>query len=151
MSFLNELINSEIDEVLREELQDRLAIVTHKIMYMDKVPVICLNSQNEIQPALNYVIEAAGGELVALALEAKAVIYFDYQKSLAELIGTMPTLIEEQWPAVTYNHVYLIDDSLVLAKTPADWLGLLEDVAEMLHPGFFVFGNEGKSWINFGA
>eukprot|EP00388_Colpodella_angusta_P028026 GDKK01011200.1.p1 GENE.GDKK01011200.1~~GDKK01011200.1.p1 ORF type:complete len:111 (-),score=3.39 GDKK01011200.1:223-531(-) len=80
MSFLNELINSEIDEVLREELQDRLAIVTHKIMYMDKVPVICLTANNEIQPAIQHLIETAGGQLVDLALEAKAVIYFDYQK-----------------------------------------------------------------------
>jgi len=151
MSFLNELINSEIDEVLREELQDRLAIVTHKIMYMDKVPVICLTANNEIQPAIQHLIETAGGQLVDLALEAKVVIYFDYQKSLGELIGQVPALLEEQWPAVTYNRVYLIDDSLVLAKMPSDWLALLEDIAEILHPGFFVFGNEGKNWINFGV
>lgn len=149
MSFLNELINSEIDDVLREELHERVAIVSHKIKFMDKVPVICLTTANEVQPALNHLIELAGGELVPLALDAKVVIYFEYQTAIASLLGNVVDAISPQWPAVTYNHVYVIDDSLVLAKEPADLVRSLEDIAEMLHPGFFVFGNEGKSWINF--
>ena len=149
MSFLNELINSENDEILREELHERVDIVTHKIKFMDKVPVICLTTDNEIQSALNHLIELAGGELVPIALEAKVLIYFEHQASIADLIGKVVGAISPQWPAVNYNHVYIIDDSLVLAKEPADLVNSLEDIAEMLHPGFFVFGNEGKSWINF--
>jgi hypothetical protein len=151
MSFLNELINSENDEVLREELHERVAIVTHKIKFMDKVPVICLTADNEIQAALDHLIELAGGELVSLALDAKVVIYFEYQTDIAALIGKVATAVVPQWPAVQYNHVYVVDDSLVLAKAPVDWVNSLEDVAEMLHPGFFVFGNEGKSWVNFAS
>lgn len=149
MSFLNELINSENDEVLREELHERVAIVTHKIKFMDKVPVICLTTANEIQSALAHLIELAGGELMQIALDAKVVIYFEYQTGIANLIGAVADAISPQWPAVTYNHVYIVDDSHVLAKEPADWVSALEDIAEMLHPGFFVFGNEGKNWINF--
>jgi len=151
MSFLNELINSENDEVLREELHERVEIVTHKIKFMDKVPVICLTTANEIQPALAHLIELAGGELVPVALDAKVLIYFEYQASIGQLIGNVAEAISPQWPAVTYNHVYIIDDSLVLAKEPKDFVAELEDIAEMLHPGFFVFGNEGKTWVNFGA
>ncbi len=151
MSFLNELINSENDEILREELHERVDIVTHKIKFMDKVPVICLTTNNEVQSALAHLIELAGGELVPIALEAKVLIYFEHQAGIADLIGNVVGAISPQWPAVTYNHVYIIDDSLVLAKEPADLVNSLEDIAEMLHPGFFVFGNEGKSWINFGV
>jgi iron complex transport system substrate-binding protein len=34
---------------------------------------------------------------------------------------------------------------------PQYLIEVLEDLAEMLHPGYFVFGNEGKTWISFGV
>lgn len=42
MSSLNELINRVNDAALREELIERLAIVEHKIKFIDKVPVCFL-------------------------------------------------------------------------------------------------------------
>jgi len=149
MSFLNELINSESDENLREELQERVDIVTHKIKFIAKVPVICFTSHNEVQPALNHLIELAGGEIVPIALEAKVIIYFEHQANIGSLLGNVASAISPQWPAVTYNKVYIVDDSVVLAKQPADLVSNLEDIAEILHPGFFVFGNEGQKWVNF--
>lgn len=151
MSFLNEVINSENDEFLREELHDRVDIVTHKIKFMDKVPVICLTTDNEIQHALDHLIELAGGELVPIALEAKVIIYFEHQAGIGNLIGKVVDAISPQWPAVTYNHVYIVDDEQSLVKLAPEMVTVLEDIAEMLHPGFFVFGNEGKNWINFGV
>jgi hypothetical protein len=151
MSFLNELINSENDETLREELHERVDIVSHKIKFMDKVPVICLNTNNEIHEGLNHLIELAGGELVPVALDAKVVIYAEYQAGIGSLLGKVVDLISPQWPAVTYNRVYVLDDSKVLAKLAADQVTQLEDIAEILHPGFFVFGNEGSNWINFSS
>ncbi|KQC02738.1 hypothetical protein [Pedobacter sp. Hv1] len=151
MSFLNEVINSENDEFLREELHDRVDIVTHKIKFMDKVPVICLTTGNEIQHALDHLIELAGGELVPIALEAKVIIYFEHQAGIGSLIGKVVGAISPQWPAVTYNHVYVMDDQHSLVKLAPEMVTVLEDIAEMLHPGFFVFGNEGKNWINFGV
>ena len=151
MSFLNELINSENDETLREELHERVDIVSHKIKFMDKVPVICLNTNNEIHDGLNHLIELAGGELVPVALDAKVVIYAEYQAGIGSLLGKVADLISPQWPAVTYNRVYVLDDSKVLAKLAADLVTELEDIAEILHPGFFVFGNEGSNWINFSS
>lgn len=151
MSFLNEVINSENDEFLREELHDRVDIVTHKIKFMDKVPVICLTTDNEIQHALDHLIELAGGELVPIALEAKVIIYFEHQAGIGNLIGKVVNALSPQWPAVTYNHVYIVDDQQTLVKLAPEMVTVLEDIAEMLHPGFFVFGNEGKNWINFGV
>lgn len=151
MSFLNELINSESDENLREELQERVDIVTHKIKFIDKVPVICFTSNNEIQSALDHLIELAGGEIVPFAIDAKVIIYFEHQNGIANMLGNVVGAIAPEWPAVTYNKVYIVDDSLVLAKQASDLVSNLEDIAEMLHPGFFVFGNEGEKWVNFGG
>ncbi len=149
MSFLNELINSEMDDDLREQLHERVDIVVHKIKFMDKVPVACLTIDNEIHSPLDYLIELAGGEMVNDPMLAKVLIYFEYQLGIPALMSKVVPLLSSEWPAVAYNRVYLIDDATVLAKEPQDLVACLEDIAEMLHPGYFVFGNEGKGWVNF--
>ena len=151
MSFLNELINSEMDEDLREQLHERVDIVIHKIKFMEKIPVACLTIDNEIHSPFDYLIELAGGELVDDPMLAKVLIYFEYQTDVATLMSKVVPLLSPEWPAVAYNRVYLIDDASVLAKTPQDRVACLEDIAEMMHPGYFVFGNEGERWINFGS
>jgi iron complex transport system substrate-binding protein len=149
MSFLNELINSVTDEDLREQLHERMDIVIHKIKFMDKVPVACLAINNELHSPLDHLIELAGGEIVADPMLAKVLIYFEYQTGIAELMSKVISSLSPEWPAVAYNHVYLMDDAKVLAKEPQNYVEALEDIAEMLHPGFFVFGNEGENWVNF--
>jgi hypothetical protein len=148
MSFLNELINSVTDEELREQLHERVDIVVHKIKFMDRVPVTCLSIDNEIHSPLDYLIDLAGGEAVSDPMLAKVIIYFEYQTGIAALMSKVMPSLPTEWPAVVYKHVYLMDDAKVLAKEPQDLVASLEDIAEMLHPGFFVFGNEGESWVN---
>jgi len=149
MSFLSELINSVTDDNLREELHERVDIVIHKIKFIEQIPVICLNIDQEVHSALDYLIELAGGQVVTDPMLAKVLIYSDYQTDITTLMGRVVASLSPEWPAVTYQRVYLMDDSKVLAKEPQDLVENLEDIAEMLHPGYFVFGNEGTSWVNF--
>lgn len=149
MSFLLALINNEIDADLRENLTDRVDIVTHKIKFMDKVPVICLGHKNGVNTALHGLIELAGGQIVADAAQAKAILYFDAERNIANWMGEMTTLLVPTWPAVTYKQVYVLDGAA--EKNTTYSVSSLEDIAEMLHPGSFVFGNEGTTWVNFGA
>ena len=148
MSFLNELINSVTDDELREQLHERVDIVIHKIKFMDKIAVASLSIDNEIHTPLDHLIDLAGGEVVNDPMLAKVLIYFEYQTGIAALMSKVVPLLSPEWTAVTYKHVYLMDDSKVLAKEPEDLVASLEDIAEMLHPGYFVFGNEGEGWIN---
>ncbi|MCX2481111.1 hypothetical protein OQY15_18545 [Pedobacter sp. MC2016-15] len=150
MSFLNAVINNVQDESLRDDLQERVDIVEHKIKFMDKVPVCCLDRENVISPVLNILIEAAGGELKFDPAEAKVLIYHETQVSMLDFMGAVPALLENEWPAVQYNRVYLMEDTSAFLSDPESFVSSLEDVAEMLYPGFFVFGNEGKTWMSFG-
>jgi len=151
MSFLNELINSVTDDDLREALQERVDLVVHKIMFTDKVPVACLTIDHISHQALDHLLELAGGERVDDPELARVILYFEYQTGIGALMSKVIAGLSPQWPAVAYNRVYMLDDSLVLAREPRDWVTRLEDIAEMLHPGYFVFGNEGKTWINYNA
>lgn len=151
MSFLNAAINRVEDEQIREELEERLAIVQHKIKYMDKVPVACLDTENRPNIALKGVIEDAGGELQEDVSKAKVLIYHELGSSMLELMGIVPALIEREWPSVEYNRVYLVDDHAADFEDPFVAITTLEDIAEILYPGSFVFGNEGKNWTGFGV
>lgn len=149
MSFLNAVINKVKDEALREELQERAAIIQHKIKFMEKVPVACLDSRNNLNYALEEVIVDAGGLIHDFIDTAKVVIYMEKGRTMLELMGIVPSLLQKTWPAVAYNRVYLMNGLDLDFSDPEDLIVLLEDIAEMLHPGSFVFGNEGIDWLSF--
>lgn len=149
MSFLNAVINKVKDEALREQLQERIDIIQHKIKFMDKVPVACLDAGNKVNYALEEVIVDAGGLLHDFIDTAKVVIYMEKGRTMLELMGIVPPLLGKNWPAVAYNRVYLMNGQDLDFDDPEDLVALLEDIAEILHPGSFVFGNEGIDWLSF--
>ena len=149
MSFLNELINSENDEILREELQERIEIVSHKIKFMDKVPVVCLDSANNQNLLLVNEINAAGGLLETDILGAVYIIYHEEGKTLNDLMREVPSLLDSEWPAVKNGRIVLLSDNGEVEHTPLNSVVLVENFAEMIHPGSFIFGFEGERWIRF--
>lgn len=151
MSFLNELINTENDEVLREELHERVAIVSHKIKFMDKVPVVCLDMLNMQNLVLADEINAAGGLLETDILGAVYIIYYQPGKTLNDLMREVPSLIDPEWAAVKNGRIILLNDDVNKQRTATNGVTLIEDFAEMLHPGYFIFGGEGDKWIRFGV
>mgnify|MGYP001045943570 CR=1 FL=1 len=151
MSFLNAAINKVGDEFLREQLQDRVDIVEHKIKFMDKVPVAVLDSDNLQNTILNHILETAGGFTERDLKRARVIIYQDQHTSMLAMMGVVPALLEKEWPAVEYNRLYLMDELRGDQDDPEFLVALLEDVAEILYPGYFVFGNEGQRWMSFGV
>ncbi len=151
MSFLNELINSENDEILREELHERVEIITHKIKFMDKVPVVCLNTTNTQSFLFANEINVAGGMLDMDIFGAVYLIYYEPGKTLNDLMREVPALIDAEWPAVKNGRIVLLSDDAKDERTATDIVMLIEDFAEMLHPGSFIFGYEGEKWIRFGV
>ncbi|TCC98328.1 hypothetical protein FBD94_00375 [Pedobacter hiemivivus] len=149
MSFLNAVINKVKDEALREQLQERVDLIQHKIKFMDKVPVACLDTNNQLNYGLEEVILAAGGMYQDFINTAKVVIYMEKGTTMLELMGLVPPLLDNSWPAVEYNRVYLMNGQDLEMDDAEDLVTALEDIAEMLYPGFFVFGNEGIDWLSF--
>lgn len=149
MSLLNAVINRVGDVLLREELQDRVDIVQHKIRFMEKVPVMFLDSGNNAVNELEWLLDAAGGELVAGPGLARVLIFQETGTGMLQLMGTVPGLLDTGWPAVEYDRVYLWEAPDSAAVDAPRAVEALEDIAEMLYPGHFVFGNEGRNWMSF--
>jgi iron complex transport system substrate-binding protein len=151
MSFIEAGINRIEDQELKTALQERLDIVQHKIKFMDKVPVACLDTENKQNIVLRGVLEDAGGLLQEDPAQAKVLIYHELGTSMLDLMGIVPSLLHDEWPSVEYNRVYLMNDQVTDFENPEIAVSTLEDIAEMLYPGSFVFGNEGKTWSSFGV
>lgn len=151
MTFLDTIIHQTETEAVRETYQDRLDIVRHKIKFMDRVPVAVLDTHNEANNFLDPLLEMAGGEVVTDPLNAKVILYVQPGVSMLSLMGAVPTLLDAAWPAVTFNRVYLIDDLHAYLNDAEYAFTCLEDLAEILNPGAFIFGNEGKNWMSFGV
>ena len=149
MSFLNAVINRVGDEQLRENFQERVDIIQHKIKFMDKVAVACLDTRNNLKKDLEALIAEAGGVLQDDIHTARVVIYYEKSTSMLQLMGVVPSLLDKGWPAVEYDRIYLWDDEATMADEADVAVNALEDLAEMLYPGYFVFGNEGKTWMSF--
>jgi iron complex transport system substrate-binding protein len=81
-------------------------------------------------------------------MEAVYVIFYEEGRMLDDLMRKVPVLLAEDWPAVKFSRVCLLADDYQLSKTE-DTVALVEDIAEMIHPGHFIFGHEGDKWIRF--
>lgn len=149
MSFLNTVISKVEDEAMRELLQERVDIIWHKIKFMDKVTVACLDAENKLGKDLEGIINDAGGVLQDDVMSSRVVIYHEQDTSMLQLMGAVPMQLQKEWPAVEYDRVYLWDDRPEVKNDPVLAVEALEDIAEILYPGYFVFGNEGKTWMSF--
>lgn len=147
MSFLTELINRVDSADLREEFQERVDLVAHKIMYMDRVPVVCLNTHNEVQVTLADSIFAAGGQLETDVLSAVYLIYYEEGKALVDLMREVPALLDQDWNAVKNGRVILVDENMLVIDDVENQIIRVENLAEMLHPGSFIYGFEGETWL----
>lgn len=150
MSSLNELVKSENNAEIREALLERLEIVEHKIKFMDKVPVCFLDSLGQPVIALSELATLAGAIITTEPLGAAFILFYEEGKQLDDLMRSAPVFLEQAWPAVQFNRICLLADDYLL-QNAEDAVGFVEDLAEIIHPGQFIFGYEGDKWIRFGA
>jgi len=150
MSFLNDLFIG-LDGTKQEDLQERLDIVEHKIKFMDKMPVALLDVNNNPGYILSEEITLAGGLLEADVFNAAFVIYYQPGKTLTDLMREIPASLNADWQAVKNNRIILLNDDVNRGRSAENAVSLIEDIAEMIHPGSFIFGHEGDKWIRFGA
>ena len=150
MSFLNDLFIG-LDAAQQEDLQERLDIVEHKIKFMDKMPVALVDVNNNSSYFLAEEIALAGGMLESDIYSAVFIIYYQPGKTLTDLMREVPSVLNEEWQAVKNNRIILLNDNVEREKSAENVVSLIEDMAEMLHPGSFIFGHEGDKWIRFNA
>jgi len=151
-------------EELIENLEERINIVIHKLKFIpqeQKQEVLLVNRLVPFEYGgsayTDILIRTAGGKPPLTKpdgkIDAEVLIILARDKSLPHLLGELPMVFElPEWkdvPAVKNNQVFLVDGTLRLQHHYAQIADDIELLAEILYPQYFVFGENGESWIKF--
>ena len=155
-------------EALIESLEERVALIVHKLKFTQNKPnVLCLEWLNPMLPAGNWVpqmVSMAGGQ--ALAAGAHSLNWDELVQANPDVLVLMPcgfgieqglknmghfTLNPQfaQLQAVKNNRVYIADGNQYFNRPGPRLVESLEILAEIINPKQFVFGFEGNGWIKF--
>lgn len=149
MSEIRKWIHEIADARLRKNITDRLDLIQHKIKFMEKAPVCVLDSLGNPNMLLTDFLLQAGGQFTIQPTDGVCLLFFEKNKTLEDLMRCVPALLNTtQRQSIKYNRIYLLTDNYALNK-PVEAINLIEDLAEMLHPGHFIFGFEGDKWVRF--
>ena len=148
MTTLDELIQKEKDLSFRTELEERLAIVEHKIKFMDKVNLCILDTEGHPNITLTSLTQIAGAVLSLNPMGVDYVIVYQQGRRMVDLLSAATGILNADWPASQNDKVFFLADCYQLSKAD-DSVAMVEDIAEILHPGQFIFGFEGDKWIRF--
>lgn len=155
---LGEELNSKenINELI-EKIEDETSILIHKLKFItasDRPKVLVLD---QIEPLeinesayLQESIKIAGGIPTTTANEADKIILIDSGETVFTHI---PLLLND--PSIAQSKAIELDQLFIMTKpgfaqTPGyEYLTELESLAEILQPKYFVYGHEGKDWLQF--
>lgn len=149
-------INAHTTELI-EKVEDETSILIHKLKFItaaDRPKVLVLNQidPREINQSayLQESIKIAGGIPTTIAQEADKIIIIDSNESVFTRI---PLLLNDS--AIAHSKAIELDQLFIMtkpdfARIPGyEYLTELESLAEILQPKYFVYGHEGKEWLQF--
>lgn len=141
---------------LTEELQERVDLIKHKLKFIEQKPAVACITQ--LQPLtfaddnLARLINIAGGENSTLDANPDIVIVMPEDYAVEQTIKEIGTLMQlpnfADLKAVKNNRLYIADGTDVTTNPEAS-VEQLENLAEMINPKQFIFGNEGEAWVKF--
>lgn len=165
----------EIEEraaILLEDLEERVAIIKHKLKFFpDKPKVACIEWLEPIMVSGNWIpemLEIAGGVSIlaengkhspfikweALQAEDPEIIIimpcgFSIQRTMQEvtILFSQPGWIDLK--AAKNNRIYIADGNHYFNRSGPRVVDSIEILAEIINPKYFNFGFEGNGWIKF--
>jgi len=159
-------------DILVEDLQERVDIVSHKLKYVENKPTVaCIEWLEPLMVSGNWVPElvgiAGGNSILAEAGKHSPFVQwedilntdpevmvvmpcgFSIERTMREidLLINLPGFAAMQ--AVKNNRVYITDGNQYFNRPGPRIVDSIEILAEIIHPKLFNFGYEGNGWIKF--
>lgn len=142
---------------LTEELQERVDLIKHKLKFIEQKPAVACITQ--LQPltfaddGLTELINIAGGESATLDANPDIIIVMPESYAVEQTIKEIGTLMQlpnfTDLKAVKNNRLYIVDGTQDISVDPETKVSQLENLAEIINPKQFIFGNEGEAWVKF--
>ena len=142
---------------LTEELRERIDLIKHKLKFIEQKPAVACITQLEpltfADDNLAQIISIAGGEAITLDANPDIIIIMPTGYAVEQTIKEIGTLMQlpnfADLKAVKNNRLYIADGTGNLTANPETTVEQLENLAEMINPKQFIFGNEGQAWVKF--
>ncbi|CAM3731754.1 ABC transporter substrate-binding protein [Sphingobacterium prati] len=145
---INELIEKIEDEtdILIHKLKFITASDRPKVLVLDQIDPLKINESAYLQES----IKIAGGIPTIVANEADKIILIDSDQNV---FSRVPLLLNDsaiaQSKAIELDQLFIITKPNFATIPGYDYLIELESLAEILQPKYFVYGHEGKDWLQF--
>ena len=148
-------------EEIRESLAERINIIIHKLKFIaeDQRPrVALLRNGNELvrDNYLYTLVKTAGGRIYepnTADNEASADLLIFLAEGMYQLLGELPVIVDQPiWKesdAIKKNKVFLIESNNHLQGNLLQIADDIELLAEIIYPQYFVYGENGESWMKF--
>lgn len=158
---------THLPEDIKEELQDRIDIIIHKLKFFPDKPKVAFIQHTEpialANERISHFIEIAGGtvlksgssweelkeenpEIIVVALTGR-----DITSAMSQMQHFLTLPRWSEIAAVKNNRVYIADSSNYFEQQGEKAVEALEALAEIITPKYFNFGLEGKVWLKFGV
>jgi iron complex transport system substrate-binding protein len=148
---------------LPEELQERLALISHKLKFTPQRPMVaCITALDPLQLATDELaqqITLAGGISIAgdadtmLQLDPDVIILKPEGHSIEQAMSAFGQLSEldgfNKLKAVKSNRFYIVDGDRNFNSDAETFVDSVELLAEIIYPKQFIFGHEGEGWVKF--
>lgn len=142
---------------LTEELQERVDLIKHKLKFIEQKPAVaCITQLSPLTLADNDQVELltiAGGEAAILDANPDILIVMPAGFTMEQTVKEIGILIQlpnfADLKAVKNNRLYIADGTQDITTNPETMIAQLENLAEMINPKQFIFGNEGGAWMKF--
>ena len=142
---------------LTEELQERVDLIKHKLKFIEQKPAVACITQ--LQPLtfaddkLAQLLNIAGGENSTFDFNPDIIIVMPEDYAVEQTIREIGTLMLlpnfTDLKAVKNNRLYIADGTIDINTNPETAVAVSENLAEMINPKQFIFGNEGEAWVKF--
>jgi hypothetical protein len=147
----------EAVNALIENIEDDTNIIIHKLKFIpadDRPKVWVLNQINPLQvntsAFLQECINIAGGIPVTEAGEADKIILINSDETIFTHIPDLLNNTEiASSKAVALDQLFVITKPRFAAIPGYHYVSELESLTEILQPKYFVYGHEGKNWLQF--
>ena len=142
---------------LTEELQERVDLIKHKLKFIEQKPAVaCITQLDPLTFAGNklaQLINIAGGEASTLDVNPDIIILmpegYTIEQVTKEIFSLMQLPNFAELKALKNNRLYIADGTIDINTNPETAVAVSENLAEMINPKQFIFGNEGEAWVKF--
>lgn len=153
-AFIDQIANVERKESIEEEI----TIINHKLKFITgeaKPTVLILNQSMDFDSKISSVvhdcISLCGGQPVDSVADNPSIliVHLDDPSLYGKLPETILNYPFAELDAIKNNRLFIVHSVSFENETQNNILDIVEILAEVIQPKYFIFGRNGNDWVQF--